>query len=600
MYNSILDMKNIYTSLILALGMSIGFTACDDVFEPQKENLKDLDQMYDDATYAQGFLLNVYRNIPGYYGETDYATDDAVCNDINNDYRKIAQGGWTTNHWRWSNSWNTCLHSVLNINLFLENADKVKWASDPEAAELFKLRTKAEAHGLRALFMYNLLREFGGVASDGSLLGVPIIDRFLGVTDDFNLPRASFEDCVKFILDDLAYAEANLPLEYEDIALDATVPAPFSEFTASAQTYNRVFGRSARQLYNGLIARAIRSRVTLLAASPAFAASNATWADAADAAAGVLDYIGGPAGMDKKGVTYYCNTADIEALGDGSNPKEIVWRENLDNKTDGTTTQEENFFPPSLYGKGLCNPTQNLVDAFPMANGYPISDSRGNYDASKPYAGRDPRLALYIIYNGSQAGVSNTVISTGSDATTADGLNKRETSTRTGYYMKKRLRMDVNCNPSGKQPKRHYNPRIRYTEMFLNYAEAANQAWGPTGNGGHAYSAYDVMKAIRQRALGITNDPYLDECASDPQKMSELIRNERRLELCFEGFRFYDLRRWKADLNETARGVNITGNSVYTPIDNVEPRSFSSHMYYGPLPEGEVLKFSNLLQNMGW
>lgn len=45
MYNSILDMKNIYTSLILALGMSIGFTACDDVFEPQKENLKDLDQM---------------------------------------------------------------------------------------------------------------------------------------------------------------------------------------------------------------------------------------------------------------------------------------------------------------------------------------------------------------------------------------------------------------------------------------------------------------------------------------------------------------------------------------------------------------------------
>lgn len=593
-------MKKIYKSLIVALGAALSLTACDDVFEPQKENLKDLDQMYDDATYAQGFLLNVYRNVPGYYSENDYATDDAVCNDINNDYRKIAQGGWTATHWRWSNSWNTWMHSILNINQFLENAEKVTWAKDPEAADLFKMRTIAEARGLRGMFMFHLLREFGGVATDGTLQGVPMLDRFMGVNDDFNMPRASFEDCVKFALTDLEYAEANLPLEYEDMSLEDAVPAPFSQYTASAQTYNRVFGRSARQLFNGLIARAYKARICLLAASPAFEASNSTWDAAADAAANVLDYIGGPAGMDNKGLTYYCNTADIEALGDGTNPKEIVWRENLDNKTDGTTTQEENFFPPSLYGKGLCNPTQNLVDAFPMANGYPIDDSRAKYDESNPYNGRDPRLGHYIIYNGSKAGVSNTVINTGSDASTADGLNKRETSTRTGYYMKKRLRMDVNCTPGGKQPKRHYNPRIRYTEIFLAYAEAANEAWGPKGSGSHSYSAYDVIKAIRQRALGITIDPYLEECATSPDKMRELIRNERRLELCFEGFRFYDLRRWKADLNESARGVNITNNSVYTPIPEVEERSYSDHMYYGPLPEGEVLKFSNLLQNMGW
>ncbi len=59
---------------------------------------------------------------------------------------------------------------------------------------------------------------------------------------------------------------------------------------------------------------------------------------------------------------------------------------------------------------------------------------------------------------------------------------------------------------------------------------------------GRDYSAYDVIKAIRKRAgIGGTNDAYLEACAASKDKMRELIRNERRLELCFEGFRFWDL-----------------------------------------------------------
>lgn len=80
--------------------------------------------------------------------------------------------------------------------------------------------------------------------------------------------------------------------------------------------------------------------------------------------------------------------------------------------------------------------------------------------------------------------------------------------------------------------------------------------------------------------------------------MRELIRNERRLELCFEGHRFWDLRRWKADVNVTVQGMSITGG-VYTVID-VESRNFKDYMYYGPIPYSEVLKFSNLKQNQGW
>lgn len=63
---------------------------------------------------------------------------------------------------------------------------------------------------------------------------------------------------------------------------------------------------------------------------------------------------------------------------------------------------------------------------------------------------------------------------------------------------------------------------------------------GPQGEGTHGYSAYDVVKAIRQRAgIGENgSDPYLESIKGDRDKMRELIRNERRLELCFEGFRF--------------------------------------------------------------
>ena len=84
--------------------------------------------------------------------------------------------------------------------------------------------------------------------------------------------------------------------------------------------------------------------------------------------------------------------------------------------------------------------------------------------------------------------------------------------------------------------------------------------------------------------------------------MREMIRNERRLCLCFENKRFWDLRRWKADLNEPVKGVRITGsdaNPVYEVID-VESRNYQDYMYYGPLPISDVNKFSNLKQNDGW
>ena len=192
--------------------------------------------------------------------------------------------------------------------------------------------------------------------------------------------------------------------------------------------------------------------------------------------------------------------------------------------------------------------------------------------------------------------------------TNTDVVNKESgRSTRTGYYLRKLLRKECNPNSQYNTKKKHYTARIRYTEMFLIYAEAANEAWGPQNNHGHLFSAYDVIKAIRTRAgLGLDNgDAYLESIKDNKDKMRELIRNERRIELCFENFRFWDLRRWNVDLtklNETALGVEISKNGSvmnYSPL-TVEKRKYEEYMIYGPIPFAEVMKWSNLEQNVGW
>ncbi|PWG81367.1 RagB/SusD family nutrient uptake outer membrane protein [Pararcticibacter amylolyticus] len=586
---------------IIFIGLAVlVFTGCKDILDPEPENLKNIEQMYTDVNYAQGVVVNAYRTIPGYYDNSDYATDDAVTNQFSDGWLQMTTGSWTASN-NPASLWNRSYEAIQYINLFLEQSGKVKWAEDPEAAKLFNMRMRGEAFGLRGLYMYFLLRNHGGFTPDGQLMGVPIITEYQTIKSEFNIPRANFDACVKQIYKDLDSAEAYLPIEYNNVNA-SQIPDRFKTITQNAETYNRVMGEPGRQLFNGLIAKSFRTRLALLAASPAFqhSSNTVTWADAANYAAAVIDYKGGANALPASGLVYYTNfnSNEVDGISNGANPPEIIWRENI--QTNNGDIEAENF-PPSLFGNGRMNPTQNLVEAFPMANGFPIDHPNSTYNSSNPFSQRDPRLAKYIIYNGSAAGVSNSTILTGSGSGTDDGINARSTSTRTGYYMRKRLRMDVNRNPISLSGKTHYTPRIRYTEIYLDYAEAANEAWGPTGQGSHGYSAYDIIKAIRKRALGLNNDPYLEEIKTDKDKMRELIRNERRLELCFESFRFWDLRRWKVDiakLNETTRGLDLKAG-VFVPF-NVETRSYQNYMYYGPIPNSEVRKYSQLLQNQGW
>ncbi|MBB6239599.1 hypothetical protein HDC90_004257 [Pedobacter sp. AK013] len=570
-------------------------TSCKDMLEPEIENNLDLESTTNNASYAQGLLLNGYNRIPtNSWSFNDVSTDDAVTNDKNNAYLKIATGQWTAINNPLS-QWTNSRAAIQYLNLFFSVTDQVKWAVDQNINKMFNDRMKGEGYALRALFNFYLLQAHGGKGANGQLLGIPIVLQPEGLDADFNKPRATFDDCMAQIYRDLDMAEQLLPIDFEDIATDAQVPAKYAG--VGKDNYNRVFGYYFRGRITARIAKAIRAKASLLAASPAFNPSAiAKWEKAANDAAAVIDLRGGLVNLNLNDIKWYDKDAGIDGLASGVNPSEILWRSDVGSGND----LERSNFPPTLFGSGRINPTQNLVNAFPMANGYPILENNSGFVAASPYDNRDPRLKLYILVNGGTSGTSGSVINTSANGTTNDALNKVETSTRTGYYMRKLLRQDVNLNPSSTTSQKHYNPRIRYTEIYLAYAEAANEAWGPLSNGTHAYSAYDVIKAIRKRAgVGVSNnDAYLESIKSDQVKMRALIRNERRLELCFEGFRFWDLRRWNANLNEVAQGISIIA-PAYNSI-NVENRAYQNYMVYGPLPYSEILKYNNLVQNAGW
>ncbi|WP_319501385.1 RagB/SusD family nutrient uptake outer membrane protein [uncultured Draconibacterium sp.] len=592
-------MKNIIKLVVLVLL----FTACDDMFEPALENNRGLDAMYNEPTYAQGILANAYILLPySSAPQSDVATDDAVTNDNENDYLAMATGSWTASTNPLS-QWQGRRNAIQYINLFLANTDEVVWSKDEVINTMYNDRLKGEAYALRAVQMFALLKAHGGWTAGGELLGVPIVTEPETAESDFNLPRNTFQECIDQIIADANTAMDLLPLDFGDLS-DGEIPSKYQSLgVTNAGDYNRVNGNHMRGRITGRIVEAVRAQAALLAASPAYnTGTTVSWEDAANFAADVLDRVGGPNGLAANGHTWYANTSEIEALASGVAPPEIIWRGDVGQNND----LETDNFPPSLYGNGRVNPTQNLVDAFPTVDGYPITDPSSSYDPANPYANRDPRLNDYVVVNESTQGPNSDVIVTGTYSDNNDGINKENgLSTRTGYYLRKLLRYDCNPNPEFDTEQKHYAARIRYTEIFLAYAEAANEAWGPTGNGGNSYSAYDVIKAIRERAgIGLDNgDAYLESVKGDQDAMRELIRNERRIELCFENQRFWDLRRWEvANLNETARGIQIDetdGTNTYSPID-VESRNYADYMYYGPVPYGELQKWSNLEQNAGW
>ncbi|KAA5821866.1 RagB/SusD family nutrient uptake outer membrane protein [Algibacter amylolyticus] len=561
--------------------MLLSFVACS-TFEPLDENLAGDERLNFDPAFAEGLLLNAYEGMSNQLLFNDSATDDAVTNYLSG-FRRMATGEWNANY-AVSSRWGQYQY-VLYINKFLTVIDQVEWKFDDETNDLIKQRMYGEALAMRALRHFWILQEHAGVGTSGKLLGVPYITEFLDKDADFNIPRPEFAETFEKINNDFNEALEYIPMDWDgDISKQ---PARYS--TSDVNRYEFIFGETQDGRINGRIIKAFQAKLNLLAASPAFLdGSGDYYQKTSTILAELLNDNGGISGLNPTGhYDFYDFNIGTKVF------PEVLWRENVANTF---TWVEQQHFPPSLNGEGRLNPTQNLVDAFPMINGEPFSKNHPDYNPANPFQNRDPRLRRYILYNGND--LDSRIVRTGVGGG-ADEIDKVQfRSTRSGYYLKKLLDPSVTISANGNiSASEKMNVYLRYTDLYLMFAEAANELGGPD-NMVNGLSARAVIGAIRQRAGLHAADTYLAGITSK-EAMRTLIRNERRLELCFEGHRLFDLRRWNMldDLTDII-GSKYNGSQYEEFV--VEPRLYPDNANYAPIPQSELVKFDAIEQNIGW
>jgi hypothetical protein len=232
-------------------------------------------------------------------------------------------------------------------------------------------------------------------------------------------------------------------------------------------------------------------------------------------------------------------------------------------------------------------PSHNLVSAYEYV---------GEPDPNNPYANRDPRLYASVVTNGSTwNGRVIDQLPGGSDDMT------KANASRTGYYLKKFLTDNLNLIQG--QTAQHNWVAYRYAEILLNYAEAMNEAFGPTDvPAGFTLSATDAINMVRNRASA--DLPLISTESKD--EFRSAIKHERRIELAFEDHRYWDLLRWKDAmqvLNQPIMGVKVVedGESVNYVEIKVADRVFNERNYYLPFLRSEIVNSNNTLkQNEGY
>lgn len=532
------------------------------------------------GTYAHRFLLTTYAEaLPNYHNRIagnylDAASDDAVSSQaIITDVENISKGAFTASNANGDNVWSRCWNSIRNATIFSVMINRVPLAEKLPDGRPAKPAYRSEARFLRAFLYFELLKRYGGVP----LLG----DRIYEINDNIQLPRSSFADCVNYIVN-----------ECDDIK-------------DSLRTKENINGNSYGRITKGA-AMALKAKVLLYAASPLFNGGNIEsgnaltgytdndpnrWKLAADAAKEVID-LNSYSLMPNLTDIFITHSAPV-----ASNTESIFWRQT------GTNNNVETANGPIGYrsagGNGVTSPTQNLVDAYPMLNGLPITDPVSGYDPNNPYANRDPRLKSTVFHNGMLWLNRNVETFAGG----ADRPGGAEQQTKTGYYMRKFMGNFESATGGIYSNTIHDFIYLRYTEVLLNYAEALNEFAGPTAD------VHNVLHQLRQRAgieAGVDNNYGIPSGLSKEQ-MREVLHNERRLELAFEEHRYFDIRRWKIAetvMNNSLRGVNIqrtsSGVESYDYVDVFEPSFRAPAMYLYPIPYDEVIKNNQMEQNPGW
>jgi len=335
--------------------------------------------------------------------------------------------------------------------------------------------------------------------------------------------------------------------------------------------------------------------------------SGITWAQAAEAAESFIDdysanYQLYTAGAD--GITKYTN-AIIRTPYEGNN-KEVIFYRNAATIGWGGI---ENDSPVGEGGRGGLCPTQNLVDMYDMIDGSspfaaydetgapvygsgataPAINAASGYSEANLWSNRDPRLNASVLYHGVNWGNGTINVIIGQRDNPIGNAN----ATPTGYYARKYIPEAIlSADRTGNSYRNWIF--IRLAEIWLNYAEAMNEAKGPSAE------VYDALDLIRHRA-GITGNVADRTVLNTKEAMRKFIRKERTVELAFEEHRMWDVRRWNVATEALSRniyGVNVNSDGTITR-KIVQNRVFEPRMYLYPIPESEVW-ITGIQNNTGW
>lgn len=566
---------------------------------------------------TEGFLNNVYSAVPdearqrfvsganagpwtGASDEADFIYTFISSNNLN-------LGAWGATDGFVRAYWTSYYQAIRNASFFIQHVDKCKELG-PQLIEQYK----SEARALRAMYYFYLIRTYGPVV----LVGEDPIPLDAG-KEELQRSRNTMDECVNYITSELDKAAAVLPAK------------PSSE-----GNYGRITKGTAL---------AFKIETLLLNASPLFNGntdyaalknSNGTplinqtndpnkWTLAANAAKTFLtELVPGVYDLyreSKDGVFdpyLSCRNVMLNEWGSSSNNNHewIFARASSDiSLMQFERTPLHRGEINESTGGGALGVTQQMIDAYFTANGRSINDPASNYQQSgfsnfqapgdvaprntyNQWVNREPRFYVGVTYDGSHwLNTNGGDIITSTQANGNSGRNASSTDySPTGYIVRK------NMITGAWQNDNRSLVLLRLAQVFLNYAEALNEA--DPGNP-------DILKylnLIRERA-GIPQYGQGPDALPLPTGQAEVrtvIRKERRVELAFENVRYFDTRRWKiAEATDAGpfKGLNITADgNDFLKVVTYENRIFEKRHYLFPIPQNEININRALLQNTGW
>lgn len=567
-------MKNHIKIATILVSILLFFTACQELEMEQDTDITD-GLLWNNPSYVENFVIDIISEMPtGFntreFGWTFYAnaTDEAENSNARTSIQNMNSGNWNSTTGFLDNIWNHYYGGIYKVNLFLEKTSEITYENfEPSQRELYLTRLeyfKAEVRFLRALFYYELIKHYGSVVlvGDNSVQTLNDVDG-----NAFATERSSFTMCANYIISECDYLIDNELLPLLDEGADQGRP-------------------------NGTAAKAIKCKTQLLLASPVYNNSITEgsseqmqyWKDVAATAEDIaFDKIFSFGPYD----TY-----------DGSSPEVI-----LGYRHKNVNQLEKRNFPIGSEGidvsSGSTNPTQNLVDAYRMKNGLKIDDPNSGYDPTNPYENRDDRLKQTILYNGTDWNERNTEPRTVEIFRGGrDGMD-RDYGTKTGYYLKKYIDPSLDLR-QGQGSNREW-PIFRFADIILIWSEAVNEVWGPTDRGDSYLTATTILNQTIVRHGGLEELPLE---GFTQEELRERIREERFIELAFEGQRAWDLRRWDMAsevLSQPVYKMEVTKNADGTfnyVKQKLEDRYFEERMNLYPIPQRDVS--NGLNQNNGW